>query len=125
VSKIVLDTGALIALERHHRQSALDLRVAVDAGVDIAVPAGCVAQAWRDGSQQVELARVLKSRNVRTVALDRHVARRIGELLRRTGSADVIDAHVAVVAMRDDRTIFTSDVLDLRALAPRARIEPV
>lgn len=122
---VVLDSGALIALERRHRQSALDLRLAEQHGTSIAIPAGCVAQAWRDGARQVELARLLRTSHTRIVALGARDARRVGELLGRTGTTDVVDGHVAVVAMRDRRVIFTSDPTDLRVLAPLAQIETV
>ena len=122
---IVLDTGALIALERRHRLRAVDLTIAFEAHVRIAVPTGCVAQAWRDGARQVELARLLRSSDVELRPLDGSDARRVGESLGRTGTSDVVDAHVALVAVRDGRTIFTSDPDDLRVLAPGARIEAV
>jgi len=125
MSGVVLDTGALIALERRHRTRAIDLTIALEGHVSIAIPAGVIAQAWRDGARQVELVRLLRSSDVELVALDGSTARRVGELLSRTQTSDVIDAHVALVAMRDDRTIFTSDPDDLRALAPAARIETV
>jgi hypothetical protein len=120
-----LDTGALLALERRHRQTALDLLRADVAGLKVLIPAGCLAQAWRDGARQVPLVQLLDDPGTEVEALDGSAARRIGELLRRTRTSDVVDAHVAHIAMRDRRTIITSDPDDLRVLAPGARIEAV
>lgn len=125
MSGIVLDTGALIALERRHRLHAIDLRIAAESGTRVTVPAGCVAQAWRDGGRQVALARLLRSSGTHTEPLKARDARRVGELLGRTGTTDVVDAHVAFIAARDGSVIFTSDPDDLRRLAPRAQIETV
>lgn len=125
MSGIVLDTGALIALERRRRQTALDLRWADSSGLKVVIPAGCLAQAWRDGAHQVPLVHLLDDPGTEVEPLDGRVARRVGELLRRTRTTDVVDAHVAHIAMRDDRTIITSDPGDLRVLAPRAHIEGV
>lgn len=69
-----------------------------------------VAQVWRDGSRQTNLARVLAGVDVLPLGPDR--ARRVGELLGATGTTDVVDAHVAVLAEPTDR-ILTSDEGDL------------
>jgi predicted nucleic acid-binding protein len=122
VSGIVLDTGALIALERPNRLSLRDLKVARLRGDPVAVPAGCVAQAWRDGSTQSELSRLLRSSATRIEPLDGRAARRVGELLRRSDTSDVVDGHVALLAVLEDRTVFTSDPDDIRRLAPGVRI---
>ena len=52
--------------------------------------------------------------------LEPHDARRIGELLGATGTKDVVDAHVAVLAEPGDR-VLTSDPEDMvRLLEERA-----
>ena len=59
------------------------------------------------------LARVLAG--VGTEALGRDDGKRIGELLARAGSADVVDAHVALLVALAD-IVLTSDPGDIRAL---------
>ena len=121
----MLDTGALIALERPSRLTLRDLKVARRMGDPVIIPAGCVAQAWRDGSKQTELAKLLRSSATRIAPLDGHGARRVGELLRRSGTSDVVDGHVAFLAVNDERTVCTSDPDDIRHLAPHTRIVAV
>ena len=50
-----------------------------------------------------------------TEALGRDDGKRIGELLARAGSADVVDAHVALLVAPAD-IVLTSDPGDIRAL---------
>ncbi len=119
---LVLDTGALIALQRGDRSIARRLQRTRVHGTPVTIPAGCVAQAWRDGSRQVNLARTLKQPDTIVDALDHPRARQVGELLARTGTADVVDAHVAVAALETGATVITSDPDDIRALAPTVRV---
>lgn len=85
-----------------------------------------VGQVWRDGGQQVNLARVLDGVGIE--ALTAGDGKRIGELLRRARSAGVVDAHVALLVAPED-VVLTSDPGDLRALLQargvRAREQPV
>ena len=122
---LTLDAGALIAFERADRRVVTVLRVAVSRGVRIAVPAGVVGQAWRNGARQVRLARLLRSASVEIESLDDQRARAAGQLCGRTGTHDVIDASVVLCARRRGHTIMTSDEGDLRRLDPSAVIEPV
>lgn len=55
-------------------------------------------------------------------ALDRDDGKRIGELLARAGSDDVVDAHVALLVAPAD-IVLTSDPGDIRSLL-RARGVP-
>jgi predicted nucleic acid-binding protein len=52
------------------------------------------------------------------VALDGPDATAVGLLLRRTGTADIVDAHVVVCAQRAGQAVVTSDAADLRRLDP-------
>lgn len=115
---IVLDTGALIALERGDRSVLRLLERTRSQGRPVHVPAGCLAQAWRDGSRQVAIGNVLKHTLTVVEPLDRAVAKHVGELLAVRGAADVVDGHVAVVAVRTAGTVITSDPDDLRRLLP-------
>lgn len=122
---LVLDTGALLALERTGRRVGVWIEGAQARGQSIIVPAGCVAQAWRGGPQQARLARLLRHPSTVVADLDHESARRVGELLAATGSADAIDGHVALVAIRSGAAVLTSDPQDIRTLAPRTDVIPV
>lgn len=121
----VLDAGALIAVERGGRRAVDLVARAVAQGWPIVVPAPCVAQAWRDPRRQARLAKLLRQGSTEVVPLDDHGARLVGTLLRASGTTDVVDAHVAVVARQRGLPIVTSDGGDLRTLDPGATIVEV
>lgn len=122
---IVLDAGALIALERGDKRMIALLRRALAQGLAFRVPAGVVGEAWRDVRRQVTLARFLRSEEVEIVPLDEHLARSCGELCGAVNSADVIDASLVLVARERRDAIVTSDPNDVRRLDPAAQIIPV
>ena len=122
---IVLDTGALIALERGDKRMIALLHRALAQGRAFRVPAGVVGQAWRNGRVQVTLARFLRSEEVEILPLDEQLARSCGELCAATNSPDVIDASVVIIARERRDPIVTSDPHDLRRLDPAAPIIPV
>ena len=119
---IVLDTGALIALDRGDKRLIALLQRALAQGRSFRVPAGVVGQAWRDGRVQVTLARFLRSEEVETVPLDEQFARSCGELCGVTGASDIIDASVVILARERRDPIVTSDPNDLQRLDPAAQI---
>jgi hypothetical protein len=110
---LVLDAGALIALERNDRRMWARLDVAADAGLDVVVPAGALAQVWRGTSNQARLSQAL--RNTRVAEFD-SIARPAGELCHATHSIDPIDAAVALNATGTTSVIATSDPNDMRRL---------
>ena len=118
MTALVLDAGALIALDRDDRAMWARLRAASDAGDIVAAPAGVVAQTWRGGRRQAHLARALV--HCDEVALDGAVARACGRLCAQTDTDDVIDASVAVAAAHfapvAHTVIATSDPDDIAAL---------
>ena len=119
---IVLDTGALIALERGDKRMIALLHRALAQGRTFRVPAGVVVQAWRNARVQVTLARFLRSEEVEIVPLDEQLARSCGELCGAASASDVIDASVVIVARERQDLIVTSDPGDLRRLDPAAQI---
>jgi hypothetical protein len=110
---LVLDAGALIAIDRRDRSVGAMLRVAQQQQVAVRSSAGAVAQVWRDGARQANLARVLSGVDV--AALDFSAAKRVGPLLGATGTSDAIDGHVALLVEAGD-VLLTSDPHDLRRL---------
>jgi len=124
--RAILDAGALVAVDRRDRLFGAQLRVLQQQGTPVRVSSAVVGQVWRDGARQANLARVLAGVGVE--ALGRDDGRRIGELLAIAGSADVADAHVALMAAPAD-LVLTSDPGDIRTLLQArgvpARIQPV
>ena len=118
MTALVLDAGALIALDRNDRSVWAMLRNAADDSAQVSVPAGVIAQAWRDGSRQALLARALA--HCDEVPLEGSLARATGLLCGRTDTADIVDASVALVAAARSQTVpttlVTSDPVDLRHL---------
>jgi predicted nucleic acid-binding protein len=89
------------------------------------IPSGVVGQAWRDGRTQVALARFLRADEVEIVPLDERIARSSGELCGATGTSDVIDASVVILARERGDVIVTSDADDLRRLDPTSAISQI
>lgn len=112
---IVLDSGALIGLERNDRAMWRRLKAAQIRG-DVPVShGGVIGQAWRGrGPRQTLLVKALASIDVRP--LDDALGRAAGELLGITRRRDVIDAALVLLANDGDH-IVTSDPDDLEPLA--------
>ena len=119
---IMLDAGALIALDCGDKRIIALLQRALAQGRAFRVPAGVVGQTWRDGRVQVNLARFLRSEEVEIIPLDEQLARACGELCGAANSADIIDASVVILARERQDLIVTSDPNDLRRLDPSAQI---
>lgn len=119
---IVLDTGALIALDR--RDDRL-LALADDfhrLRRTAFVPAGVVAQCWRASSRQHAVRRLLNSRAVIVESMSEEIAFAVGALLARSGTSDVVDGHVVLLARRLRATVVTSDPDDIVALDARVDV---
>jgi hypothetical protein len=119
---LTLDAGALIAFERNDRRLVALLARALEHGQEMAIPAGVVAQVWRDGRRQARLSRLLRADPVDVEPLDDLRAREAGQLCGARGRADVIDASVVLCARRRGHRIVSSDPSDLRALDPAVEI---
>ena len=93
---LVLDAGALLAIDRRDRRVGAMLRVAQQTQIPVCTSAAAVARVWRSGARQALLARVLAG--VVVAPLDLNVGKRLGALLGVAGTRDVGDAHVASLA---------------------------
>jgi PIN domain len=121
-----LDTGALIALERRDEFMLALLQPALEEpDAMLHVPAGVVAQAFRDGARQARLMRLLGMEQTKIVALDARTAFAAGLLLGKRGSTDAVDASVVVCARVNRQSVVTSDPDDLHRLDPGLRLEIV
>jgi predicted nucleic acid-binding protein len=120
VPGLTLDAGALIAFERNDRPTVALVARSLVHGHTLAVPAGVVAQVWRDGRRQVRLARLLSAGEVDIVVLDDQRAREAGQLCGVRGTHDIVDASVVLCARARRHRIVTSDPDDLKRLDPDA-----
>ena len=119
--RLILDAGALIALERNDRAMWQRLKLALQTREPPLSHGGIVGQVWRGrGSRQALVAKLPDVIEVR--AIDARVGRAAGELLARTRLDDVIDAALVLLANDGDRVI-TSDPDDLAPLARAADLD--
>lgn len=115
---LILDAGALIALDDRDRRVGILVQRARELGSPLVVPVGALAQSWRDGSKQASLARLLRAADVECPELSIVLAQAAGELCGRTGTKDIIDATIVLVARQWRGAVATSDPDDLRHLDP-------
>ena len=115
---LVLDAGALVAVERANRDTIALIKQELLAGRSPLTHGGVVGQVWRGGSgRQANLARLLPALDI--AALDDTLGKRAGLLLGRARMADVIDAALVLLATDGD-FLLTSDPNDLEPLATSA-----
>jgi len=117
---LILDAGALIAFERSDRRVIRLLELADE----LHVPAGAVGQVWRNPARQVRLVRLLATDKVVVHELDIERAKAAGHLCGATGTADVIDASVVLVARARRGVVLTSDPDDIRRIDPGLDVVP-
>lgn len=117
----VLDSGALIALERAEpKMTGLLMRVRTGQA-RLVVPDGVLAQVWRGGTgRQARISALLglKPERCRTVSMETAAAKRIGLAIGQCGHTDVVDVHVTLVAQDHRAAVITSDRDDILMVAP-------
>ncbi len=119
--RYVLDSGALIALEKASPLMTRLLMEVRSGAARVIVPDAVVAQVWRGGiGKQARIAALLglKPEQCATVALDTDAAKRIGVRTGECGHADVVDVHVALVADAQKAAVITADRDDILAASP-------
>jgi predicted nucleic acid-binding protein len=125
LSAFVLDTGALVAVDRNDRALLALLYKATEGGIRLRTNAMVIAQVWRDSrGRQAVLGRFLRGVDVHSV--DPVTGRAAGELLARSLTSDAVDATVVLLA-QDGDSIVTSDPDDIAVLlaAARVRVETI
>jgi hypothetical protein len=116
---LVLDAGALIAVDRNSRDVIALLETARRRHIEVKTSSGCVAQAWRSGGpRQALLARFLLG--VTECPLDESESKMVGMLCASAKTSDVVDAHVALL-VHDGDVVATSDVADISTLLHRQK----
>ena len=122
---IVLDAGALIALEKRDERMEALLRKAGQLGARVVIPAGALAQAWSGDARQAALHRLLKRSTTEVPPLDRLLAQAAGRMCRHAGSNDVVDASVVLIARKESAIVVTSGPDDLKKLDSTLPIEAI
>ncbi|HUP21755.1 MAG TPA: PIN domain-containing protein [Thermoanaerobaculia bacterium] len=116
---VVLDAGALIAFERGDRRMVLLLETIRRGDERLIVPAGVLAQVWRDGARQARLAALVADHRTEVDPLDESAAKATGVLCGISRTRDIVDASVAVSArFAEDAVVVSGDVDDLRRIDP-------
>lgn len=119
---VTYDAGALVAADGNDRRLwALHAGLLAEEVVPT-VPAPVLAEAWRGGSRQASLARLLPMCEVEPMIEAQ--AKAVGDLVGRSRHEDIIDVAVIEGARRRGDSIVTSHPADLEeiALSVRARI---
>jgi hypothetical protein len=124
---VTYDTGALVAAERDNRQMwALHAGYLAEEVIPM-VPAPVLAEAWRGGSRQASLSRLLRMCDIEPMSED--LARNVGVLAGKSGHNDVVGVSVVEGAVRRGDAVVTSNATHIRMIAEaagaRLRIESV
>jgi predicted nucleic acid-binding protein len=115
--RLILDSGAIIALSRRDSRARTELDHADRAGVHVSIPAVVLAETLRGSARDANVNRIVRSIG-EVVAVDDPIARLAGALLGSTRSRATIDAIVVATAvMLGGAVILTSDPDDLGRLA--------
>lgn len=122
---LVLDAGAFIGLERRKREVVALLERARARSIPMVTSAAVVAQVWRGHRTQAPIALALRWANLDVVDLTFGQGRVIGQMLGAVASADVVDAHVVLVARDRGWAVVTSDPDDLRRIDPTVTVRAV
>lgn len=118
---VTYDTGALVAAERNDRRMwALHAAFLAEEVVPV-VPAPVLAEAWRGGSRQASLSRLLAMCDVEP--LSERQARDVGVLAGEAGHDDIVDVTVVEGAVRRRHAIVTSNEEHIRRIANAAGVQ--
>lgn len=116
----VLDSGALIALERPTPQRRVyTLLDALGETQRLVISAGSIAEVWRGSPRQAPLALLLRRLHTTVAEITVPTAKAVGVILgRRSDGDDLVDAHVVMLAREYGFAVITSDPDDLLAIDP-------
>ncbi len=117
--RLILDSGAVIALSRGDQRARAFLARAVELGAPVEVPVVVVAETVRGGSRDAPVNRVLKAVDAVPRA-NEALGRTAGRLLGEARSSATIDALVVAQAVAAGGAhVLTGDPDDLEPLAER------
>ncbi|GAA2363768.1 PIN domain-containing protein [Nonomuraea africana] len=132
MERFVLDSGALIQLERGNGKMIELLAQVIEGTIVVTIPRTVLAEVWRGGPRQARLAALLKladaepANRVVIDELTRQRAKEIGKKIGSCGHDDIVDVNVALCGRNPssgqvDRTIVTADKADLIRVDPELR----
>lgn len=110
---MILDAGFLISVDRDEEQARTLITALQRRRASLHTTEPVVAQVWRNGARQARLAGFLKTVEVHSF----DDGKAVGLLLARSGTSDVVDAQLVVLAVRLGDSILTGDEADLNTLA--------
>lgn len=111
---MIFDAGVFIAVESpSQRRTVLEIvdQLQVD-GIELATNEAALAQAWREPARQGHMTRLVRAMDVHPFG----DSRIIGQRCARTGTSDVVDASLAVLADQLGAKVLTTDAADFRRL---------
>jgi hypothetical protein len=112
---VVYDSGALIAIDSFRNKLAVERhRDWIGRGRKIFVPTVVAAQAVRKPATQARLMLALRGCELVPFTADHHVP--VGQLLAASGTSDVVDAFVALVAAQNRAAVLSADPDDIGRL---------
>jgi predicted nucleic acid-binding protein len=116
---VTYDTGALIAAERNDRQMwALHAGFLAEEVFPV-VPVPVLAEAWRGGSRQASLVRLMALCRVEVMTEDQ--AHRVGVLAGHARHDDIVDVTVVEGAIRRGDAVVTSNREHITRISKAAR----
>lgn len=126
--RLILDSGAVIALSRNDLRARATLAAAREAGVEVSIPSVVIAEAVRGSAKDAAVNRVIKAVGEVSSA-DERTGRGAGALLGAARSTSTVDALVVASAIElGGGVVLTGDPGDLEPLAdghPEVMIRPL
>jgi hypothetical protein len=107
---MILDAGVFVLAEHQPSRLAALLRRLGDE--PLRTNEAVLAQVWRDPKRQVVLGRLAKRCTVEALS----DGRAVGVLLGASGTSDVVDGSIALMALTFNEPVLTSDPVDMDAL---------
>lgn len=115
--RLILDSGAVIALSRNDLRARATLAAAREAGVEVSIPSVVIAESVRGSAKDAAVNRVIKAVGEVSSA-DERTGRGAGALLGAARSTSTIDALVVASAIEvGGGVVLTGDPDDLEPLA--------
>ena len=115
--RLILDSGAVIALSRNDLRARATLAAAMEAGVEVSIPSVVIAETVRGSAKDAGVDRVIKAVGEVSSA-DERTGRGAGALLGAAGSTSTVDALVVASAIElGGGGVLTGDPDDLEPLA--------
>jgi hypothetical protein len=122
---LVLDAGAFIGLEHRKRHVVALLERARARSIPMVTSAAVVGQVWRGHRRQAAIALALSWPNLDVLDLTAAHGHVIGRMLAASGTSDVIDAHVVLIARDRGWPAVTSDRADLARIDPTLSLHEI